>query len=56
LATSAENAKFQKEMWAKLVKFPWKEFEDPDLKRRFMLSSVLGNAALSAEDFTRVQI
>jgi hypothetical protein len=54
LAVSAANAKFQKETWAELIKFPWKDFKDPVLKRKFLLSSHLGNAALSVEDFTRV--
>ncbi|XP_065334808.1 angiotensin-converting enzyme-like isoform X1 [Cloeon dipterum] len=55
LAASAETAKFTKESWSKLIKFPWKDFKDPELRRKFKLSSVLGNAALSEEDYNKLQ-
>ncbi|CAB3376654.1 Hypothetical predicted protein, partial [Cloeon dipterum] len=54
LEATAAFAQFRKDSWKELMKYPWKDFSDPELKRKFQLSSVLGNAALSDHDFKRL--
>ncbi|CAB3376655.1 Hypothetical predicted protein [Cloeon dipterum] len=54
LEEGAAFAKFKKDSWQELIKYPWKYFNDPELKRKFKLSSVLGTAALSEDDFKRL--
>ncbi|KAF4527176.1 hypothetical protein B566_EDAN006101 [Ephemera danica] len=55
LAVSQESAKFFKEKWTQLIKFPWQQFSDPDLKRQFKIGSVLGNAILSEEEYKKYE-
>lgn len=35
------------------MNFNWRSFSDPDLKRQFMLNSILGINALSEEDLIK---
>jgi hypothetical protein len=51
---SVEYAKFQKKQWNKLIAFPWREFSDSNIRRRFKLASVLGTAALPEDKFAKV--
>ncbi|XP_044757835.1 angiotensin-converting enzyme-like [Coccinella septempunctata] len=50
---TAENSKKAKEFWTKLTKFNWRNFTDPDLKRQFLLNSILGLDALTEEEIDR---
>ena len=56
LNASLEYSKFAKISWQNLnSKFKsWSNFKDPDLKRRFKKSTVLGSSALPEEDLVQV--
>lgn len=47
-------ARFQKEVWNNVTRFDWQKFQDPDLRRRFRLLSVLGPSALPEDKLTEV--
>ena len=48
-------ARFSKEAWKNITSFNWQSFQDPDLKRKFKLSSVLGSSILPEEKFAEVK-
>jgi len=54
LEMAAEFAKFEKEQWQEVVKFPWKNFQDPLLRRQFKKFSILGTAALPEDKRARL--
>lgn len=55
LAVSGEFAKFSKGQWLETVKFQWRTFKDPNLKRQFKQLSVLGTAALPEDKYEKVR-
>lgn len=52
---SAQVAKVEKEDWKEIMMFNWKEFEDEDLKRKFKISSDLGESALPEDKYMKVK-
>jgi hypothetical protein len=50
-----EDAKFVKQQWLETIKYPWTTYEDPDLRRQFQKHTVLGYAALQAQQFGKVR-
>ncbi|KAK6617495.1 hypothetical protein RUM44_005083 [Polyplax serrata] len=53
LDVSAELANFSKEIWKETIKYPWKTFKDPNVRRQFKKFSVLGTAVLSADKYEK---
>lgn len=54
LAANLETARFDKEAWKNITQFKWALFQDEDLRRKFKLHSVLGDAALPEDQFSEV--
>ncbi|XP_075231984.1 angiotensin-converting enzyme-like isoform X2 [Lycorma delicatula] len=53
LKSAVEWGNFVKEYWLKTIQFPWTSFHDPDLRRQFKLSTILGTAALKEDKYKR---
>lgn len=49
-----EVAKKTKEIWSKVILYPWKTYKDADLRRQFHKLSILGSAALPPEKFEKL--
>ncbi|KAG8242571.1 hypothetical protein J6590_062469 [Homalodisca vitripennis] len=54
LDVAAEFAAWEKEQWREVVKYPWKTFQDPSLRRQFKKFSILGTAALPEDKRARL--
>ncbi|XP_054261110.1 angiotensin-converting enzyme-like isoform X2 [Macrosteles quadrilineatus] len=52
---SAEYAVIERKQWEEVIKYDWKSFKDPSLKRMFKLYSKLGTAALPEEERSRLE-
>ncbi|XP_072156019.1 angiotensin-converting enzyme isoform X2 [Bemisia tabaci] len=55
IAVEAENARFQKEQWREMMKYPWQSYKNDDIKRQFSMFAILGSAALPDEKFIEYQ-
>lgn len=51
LAISAEVAESEKETWQQVKQFNWRAFSDYNIKRQFMLYSILGSSALPENEY-----
>lgn len=52
---NSEFGKFAKAQWLETIRFPWRTFKDPDIKRQFKKLSVLGTAALPEDKYEKVR-
>lgn len=55
LNVSQKIAKFKKEQWLETIRYPWKTYQDKELKRMFKKYSVLGAAALPDNKRARLE-
>ncbi|XP_069675764.1 angiotensin-converting enzyme-like [Periplaneta americana] len=52
-AAEAEFSRFERKVWKAMSHFPWQNFTDPVLKRKFMMKSLIGQAVLSDKKLAR---
>ncbi|KAF2896393.1 hypothetical protein ILUMI_09782 [Ignelater luminosus] len=55
LEVSKQIAKENKEDWLQAIKYNWRSFKDPTLRRRFMKYSILGASALPEDKYVALQ-
>ncbi|XP_065220101.1 angiotensin-converting enzyme-like isoform X2 [Planococcus citri] len=55
LEVSNELAKFAKAQWLETIKYPWKTFKNPDLRRQFKKFSILGTSALPEDKYEKLE-
>ncbi|XP_069674792.1 angiotensin-converting enzyme-like [Periplaneta americana] len=56
LLSTKDVADFAKRQWEETIKYPWRTFKDPDIRRQFKIHSFLGPAVLDKEKLEKLNL